>query len=575
MGLMDKDGFCADASSGVLPSLFRIARLASRTDSTGEAFETIIDELYDVFAADRASICLINPNSGLLEQEVARGYPDGQVEAPTEPGRGISGWVVFHNRPLLVGDVTDPETSHPAPKGMRCRICVPMADQDQVLGVINIDAAEPNRYTEEDLGRLEEFCREITPVLLRLWGTAHLKIKASQLEVLTNIGQKLVTKLDQDELLSSLARETQEIARSRLCTIQLYDPQTERVRLQTAYPEMEDTAATPTDWSIHASLASASVHTRKQVEFRRIQSAEFAEVEDLPPDPAIQSVLSTPILSDREVIGVIHIFTDGIHRFTNGEKRLLSVLAGLASVSIENVRLYNRVFDSEESLRRNEKLTTLGLLAAEIAHEIRNPLTVLKLLFGSLNLDFPEGDPRSTDARIIQEKLNQLESIVGRVLSFGKAPESLHARWNLDEIIRETCLLIRLKLHQSKIRMHYQPPHSTLMVDANKGQLQQVLLNLLLNATAAMPAGGDITIRAREKMTDAARLAVVEIEDTGTGIPDAIRSDIFSSFLSARTEGSGLGLAIVKRIMQSHHGDVALVRSDSNGTVIHLELPEC
>ena len=101
------------------------------------------------------------------------------------------------------------------------------------------------------------------------------------------------------------------------------------------------------------------------MEFQRLQSVEFAEVEDRPTDPTIQSVLSTPILSEEEVIGVIHIFTDGIHRFTNSEKRLLSVLAGLASVGIQNARLYSRVFDTEESLRRNEKLTTLGLLAAE------------------------------------------------------------------------------------------------------------------------------------------------------------------------------------------------------------------
>lgn len=571
MGLINDDREPADVPAEFLPGLYRIARLASQTDSAAEALEPIIDELVTGFGADRASICLINPNSGLLEPEITRGYPDGQTEETAELGRGVSGRAVFHNRSLVVGDVTEPDTAYTAPKGIHCRMSVPMADQDQVLGVINVDAEQPHRYTEVDLIRLEAFSREITPVLQRLWRMARLKVKADQLEILTQIGQGLVTKLDEDELLSSLALRTQEITRSRLCTIQLYDAQTERVRLHSSYPEIDPEVQG--NWSIHASLASAPVHTRKQVEFQRLQSIEFAEVEDLPTDPTIQSVLSTPILSEQEVIAVIHIFTDGIHRFTNGEKRLLTVLASLASVGIENARLYSRVFDTEESLRRNEKLTTLGLLAAEIAHEIRNPLTVLKLLFGSLNLDFPKGDPRSTDARIIQEKLNQLESIVGRVLSFGKAPESLHARWSLDEIIRETCLLVRLKLHQSKIHMHYLPPTKPLMVNANKGQLQQVLLNLLLNATAAMPSGGEITIRARDENEGQNRLAMVEIQDTGTGIPDAIRPDIFSSFLSLRTEGSGLGLAIVKRIMQSHHGDVDLVRSDPNGTEIRLTLP--
>lgn len=573
MGSNNDDRETVDSPAEVLPGLYRIARLASQTGSTPEALDTIIDELVAEFRADRASICLINPNTGLLEPEVTRGYPAGKTEETAELGRGVSGWVVFHNRPLVVGDVTERDTAYTAPKGIHCRMSVPMADRDQVLGAINIDAEQPHRFTEQDLVRLEAFCREITAVLQRLWRIDHLEVKADQLEILTHIGQGLVTKLDQDELLSSLAQRTQEVTRSRICTIQLYDAHTERARLHSSYPETDPESSI--DCPIHSSLASAPVNTRKQVEFQRLQSIEFAEFEDLPADPTIQSVLSTPILSEQDVIGVIHIFTDGIHRFTNDEKRLLEVLAGLASVGIENARLYSRVFDTEESLRRNEKLTTLGLLTAEIAHEIRNPLTVLKLLFGSLNLEFPEGDARSTDARIIQEKLDQLESIVGRVLSFGKAPESLHARWNLDEIIRETCLLVRLKLHQSKIHMHYLPPKGALMVNANKGQLQQVLLNLLLNATAAMPSGGEITIRAREDHADQVHLAVVEIQDTGTGIPDNIRPGIFGSFLSPRTEGSGLGLAIVKRIMQSHHGDVELIRSDSSGTEIRLELPVC
>jgi hypothetical protein len=111
-------------------------------------------------------------------------------------------------------------------------------------------------------------------------------------------------------------------------------------------------------------------------------------------------------------MGVLTIFTDRKRVFDNDEKRLCSALASLGAVALQNSRLYARVFMSEESLRKNERLTTLGLLAAEIAHEIRNPLTVLKLLHGGLGLDFAEGDPRRTDMRVIGEKLDQLEAIV-------------------------------------------------------------------------------------------------------------------------------------------------------------------
>src|SRR5690606_36999694 len=116
-----------------------------------------------------------------------------------------------------------------------------------------------------------------------------------------------------------------------------------------------------------------------------------------------------------EVIGVLSIFTDQPRRFDNDERRLMRGVANLAAVALQNARLYQRVFESEEHLRHSERLTTLGLLTAEIAHETRNPLTVIRLLFGSLNLQFPADDPRATDVTIIREKLDQLESFVTRV----------------------------------------------------------------------------------------------------------------------------------------------------------------
>ena len=177
------------------------------------------------------------------------------------------------------------------------------------------------------------------------------------------------------------------------------------------------------------------MHTRKPVAFADIQSPEFHDLADLPQDPALRSVLAAPMLFEGEVMGVLAIFTDRVRLFDNDEKRLCSALASLGAVALQNSRLYARVFASEESLRKNERLTTLGLLAAEIAHEIRNPLTVLKLLHGGLGLDFAEGDPRRTDMRVIGEKLDQLEAIVTRVLNFAKAPTSLHSRHQVAEII--------------------------------------------------------------------------------------------------------------------------------------------
>jgi signal transduction histidine kinase len=299
-------------------------------------------------------------------------------------------------------------------------------------------------------------------------------------------------------------------------------------------------------------LVAAAIHTRHAVEFADIQSPEYADLADLPRDATLHSVLATPMIFEGEVLGGLAVFLGRVHRFDNDEKRLCAVLASLGAVTLQNA---------------------LGLLSAEIAHEIRNPLTVLKLLHGGLGADFAPGDPRRTDLRVISEKLDQLEGIVTRVLNFGKAPAHLHTRCSLAEIIEDTIILIRLKLAQNNIRLQFLPPPRTLVVDGHKGQLQQVLLNLLINAMHAMPDGGAITIAVSENKEGAAHRAVMEVTDTGSGIPEEIRQRIFDSFLSCRPDGTGLGLGIAKRVLQGHHGDITLVSTGPNGSTFRVTLP--
>ena len=286
------------------------------------------------------------------------------------------------------------------------------------------------------------------------------------------------------------------------------------------------------------------------------------------------SMLASPLISENEAIGVLNLYTDQRHRYTNDERNLLAALCGISALAISNARLYKRVFQTEDTLRKNDRLTTLGLLSAEIAHEIRNPLTVIKLLFGSLNLEFHEDDMRKKDAEIIAEKLDQLEEIVTRVLSYGKNSEGIHSVWDLRKIVDDTLLLVRLKLRQSGIQLDYSRPAEPLAVDASKGQLQQALLNIVMNALQAMPAGGGLKVALSAETVDDAPACVIRVTDTGTGIPEHIKNRIFDSFLTSKTNGTGLGLNISKRILKTHNGDIGIESSSHAGTTVKLWLPQ-
>ncbi len=561
-----------------LAAAYRIAALIGWTEEPEVALRAILDELAGLFGATSGSIGLLNPDTGRLEIDILHGPSPTGGDVALRLGQGITGWVAFHGRPQLVPDVAgDPRYIALRP-GVRCEMAAPMEARGQIIGVVNLDSDRVGGFTPADLALFVRLTAEATTVVQHLWRLRQLQGKAGQLEALITIGQSLVSKLEEQELFDTVTREARRIMGTRLCALYLHDAARRTARLaSSAGPdEPPATGAAPLpagDLPLDHCLTAAVFHSRRQIEFQNVQSQEYVDVIDLPRDPRLHSLLAAPLLDEGGAIGALAVFSDRPHRFNNDEKRLLGVLASLAAVALQNSRLVARVFSSEDTLRKNERLTTLGLLAAEIAHEIRNPLTVIKLLYGYLNLDFPDGDPRRKDTQVISEKLDQLEAIVSRVLNFAQAPSSLHSRWSVAEIIDDTIVLIRLKLAQAKIHLRFQPPASPLVVDGHKGQLQQVLLNLLLNAMQVMPVGGTITIACAAGEQAGLPVVAIDIGDSGTGIPEAIRGQIFDSFLSGRPDGTGLGLAIVKRILSSHHGDIAVRSTGPAGTVMRVTLP--
>lgn len=553
--------------------LHAVSRLAATADSPRAAMEDILRLAIAHFGASSGTVSLLNPDTGKLEIEVHQGMPPDIDEIALRPGQGITGWVAFHGRPQLVSDVRADARYIPVRPEVRSEITAPLVpDNGQILGVINLDSDQVDGFGPAQLEGLVALAGECTCVLLRLWQLHHLRGKARQLENLVSAGLTLVTKLERQELHDAITRDTLGLLPARASLLFEYIPGRRCLRAVSLAGAPEATLPDG-DLPLDSCLLGATLSTRRHLEFINVQSPEYIDVVDLPRHPALRSLLAVPMFWENEAVGVLCVFTDHPHRFNNDEKRLLSAFSSLAAVTLQNSRLYTRVFQSEDTLRKNEQLTTLGLLAAEIAHEIRNPLTVIKLLYGYLGLDFPPDDPRRTDVRVIGEKLDQLEAIVSRVLQFAKAPSSLHSRWSLADIIGDTLVLIRLKLAQSKIRLRFDPPEKPLHINVHKGQLQQVLLNLLLNSTQAMPHGGAITVRAFAEGQDGSRQAVIDVIDTGGGVPPEIADHIFDSFLSGRADGTGLGLAIAKRILLSHHGDISLQATGPGGTTMRLRLP--
>lgn len=558
-----------------LAALYRIAALAASAPDAASASHTILGEIMAVFGADSGSVSLLNPHTGYLEIVTQQGLPRDTGDFALKLGQGVTGWVTLHGKPLLVPDVTTEPRYIAARAKVGCEMAAPLLVRGQAVGVINVDADRTFAFREIDLVRLGRLVDEAARTLNSLWHSERLHGESAQLETLVNLGHSLVARLAERDLLATLTRSGRELFEARLCTLHAHDEAARTLTLQ-AWSGVADfsAAALPTTaLPEEASMLATALHAQRVIEFQGLDGDGAHGAVDLPADAALCSALAAPLLIDGAAGGVLTVYTAQPHRFSDAQKRLLAALASFAAGALHNARLYARVFQSEETLRKNQTLTTLGLLAAEIAHEIRNPLTVIKLLHGPIGADFGPADPRRRDLQVITEKIEQLEDIVTRVLSFARTPGTLHSRWSLDEIVDDTLLLLRAKLAQSNIAVQRPAAAHPTMVDAHKGQLQQVLLNLALNALHAMPQGGTLSIRCSSESSAGANVAHLDMVDTGGGIPVELQPRLFEPFLSGRADGTGLGLAIARRIMLDHRGDLVLLATGSTGTTMRVTLP--
>ena len=558
-----------------LAALYRIAALAANSGDAESASREILTEIMAVFGAESGSVSLLNPHTGYLEIVTQQGLPRDTGEFALKLGQGVTGWVTLHGKPLLVPDVTTEPRYIAARANVRCEMAAPLLARGQAVGVINVDSDRTHAFTAADLSRLACLVDEAARTLDSLWQSERLRSESSQLETLVNLGHSLVARLEEHDLLATLTRSGRSLFAARLCTLHAHDETARTLTLQAWSGVAEFSAEALATGALpeEGSMLATALHAQRVIEFQGLEAHGAYGAVDRPNDPALCSALAAPLLVDGVAGGVLTVYTAQPHRFSDAQKRLLAALASFAAGALHNARLYARVFQSEETLRKNQTLTTLGLLAAEIAHEIRNPLTVIKLLHGPIGADFSSDDPRRRDLQVITEKIEQLEDIVTRVLSFARTPGTLHSRWSLDEIVDDTLLLLRAKLAQSNISV--QRPTSThpTLVDANKGQLQQVLLNLALNALHAMPHGGTLSIRCSSETSSGVNVAHLDMVDTGGGIPVELQTRLFEPFLSGRADGTGLGLAIARRIMLDHRGDLSLLATGVTGTTMRVTLP--
>ena len=560
-----------------LQLLYQVSNVIHSTLDSQEALQLIVSEAVRLMNASSGSVVLINPTSGFLEISASQNLPGAARKLKLRVGEGVTGWVARHGKPARVGDVTQDARYVAARRGVKSELAVPLEVNGETRGVINVDSDRADAFSADDQDLLEQLAVQAAKVIHNTWLYEQLRLKVHLFESLSSVSRTINSTLNLDEALRVITREACELMRARMCSLMMLDESREWLDLRASYGAGEAYIKKPR-LSVEESLLGVVARRKKPMQVANVQTSSRYQNVEVARREGLISLLSVPLLFAGQSIGTLNVYTSRLYNFSNEEIRILSALAELSAIAIEKARLYERIVDVEEQLRQNEKLSALGLLAAEVAHEIRNPLTVMKLLYHSLDLKFPASDPRAKDTRIIESKIEHLNKIVEQILDFARTTEPKLAPVNLNELVDELGLLVRHKLANQNVRLIRDLQSDLPLVMGDAPQLEQAFLNLILNAAEAMPDGGTLTIKSCEirqprKSTQPTHVAM-EFKDTGKGMSEELQKRAFTAVLSTtKVKGTGLGLAIVGRIIETHHGTIRIKSKIGRGTSIVITLP--
>jgi signal transduction histidine kinase len=232
-----------------------------------------------------------------------------------------------------------------------------------------------------------------------------------------------------------------------------------------------------------------------------------------------------------------------------------------------------RLQQSQREALRAEQLAAVGQMAAGMAHELRNPLMAMKILVQAAGEPGQPAVLEGRDLEVLEEEITRLEGLVQTFLDYARPPRPAKKAFALQPLLGQVVDLVSARAAQKGVRVECDVPPAPVVVRADPGQVRQVVLNLVLNALDAVPAGG--TVRLQVDAAAGERRLALRVADTGCGLPGDLGEHIFEPFVSTKETGLGLGLSICKRILEAHGGAIEAANRPGGGAVFTVRLPLC
>lgn len=497
---------------------------------------------------------------------------------------GITAEVVHGGKQIIIPDAQNHplfQSPQASAWGIGAIAGFPLKRSDRVLGAFTLTYMNRHNFTDDEVLLLSLLADQAAVAIenARLFSNAQRRLR--DMSALVDMAQRVTGNLRVEMVMDTTVKVLQGLLGARGCSIAILDEESQELVIEAA-------AGIDPKW-VHKARMKVGEGISGQA-FSERRPIYVRDTWDHPDflffDDVLRSLIAVPLMSRDEVIGALTVDSDSPKAFEDSDIQLMTIAAAQVSTAIANAKLYEEAEDraaklavAYEELQENDRLK--DELVQNVSHELRTPLTFVKgyvdlLMDGEMGLINRE---QQNTLQIVSDKTLEITRLIDDIMSLQRisADNLILEPFEMTKLIEEAISGHRLTAGQKGLLLDFQrPPKARGEIVADKGRVQQVLDNILVNAIKFSPDGGTILLT----MADEPEQIMVQIADQGIGLPADKVERIFERFYQVdgtsrrRFGGAGIGLAIVKRIVDAHEGKIWVESEVNQGSTFYFSLPK-
>jgi len=393
-------------------------------------------------------------------------------------------------------------------------------------------------------------------------------------KALLQSSKDIVSLADQQTLSEKIVMTLVQIFDAKFATLFLLDEAKSVYQLRVSMGSDKDSknlSLTSDDPLIQTLSREAQILTDEGLEYYSAQEDKAVLLRKM---KLLSAKVILPLVLRERLVGLCAIGPkSGNGPYTQGDLELLSILGNQASVALENARLYENLKQSQNIIRRADRLSSLGVLTAGLAHEIRNPLVAIRTFTQLLPERYQDREFREEFQVIALREVDRICGLVNDLLSFARPSIHNVSSENINEVVENIARILETQAKERGVQISRELAPDLPKIWIDKEQLKQVFMNIILNAIQSIEGSGVVEVSTRLFKKDSSeRFVQIGIRDSGVGIPEQDLENIFNPFFTTKKDGSGLGLSISHQIVQEHGGYMLVESRPGEGTTFLIQL---